>query len=323
MGAGSGQADISVCVVSYNARASLERCLRSLEAQGASPALDIWVVDNRSTDGSARLVADRFPGVHLVRNPRNLGFARAANQALRAARGRHFLLCNPDVVVPEGALAALLGILERTPGAGLLGCRQTTPEGEVLGSCGRFPGTATILLRSTALDKLLGRRASWRKRLALDYFVFPEATGPVDCVLGSLILARREAVEDVGLLDEDFFLYGEDLDWCLRMRLAGWAVVYTPEVSVVHEQGASAARRPARSLWLFHVAMYKFYRKHQRRRIPLPLRWLVPAGIAGKLALSLARHAAGTRAGQHIYRATKRQADDGTGASRDAPEDAG
>ena len=301
---GAGEVDISVCVVSYNARDALERCLRSLSTPETGPSMEIWVVDNHSRDGSADRVAEAFPEVHLIRNPRNLGFARAANQAMRSARGRYFLLCNPDVVVPVGTLDTLVGIMEKHPGTGLLGCRQTTPEGITLGSCGRFPGTAQILMRSVALDKLLGLSVHLRERLALDYFVFPDRTGPVDCVTGAFVLARRAAVEEVGLLDEDFFLYGEDLDWCLRMRLHGWEVTYTPEVSVVHEQGVSAESQPIRSLWLFHSAMYTFYRKHQRQRIPMLLRWTVPAGIGGKLLLSLVRHAAGVRPGQRIYRTT-------------------
>jgi len=263
------------------------------------------VVDNRSMDRSADRVAERFPGVRLIRNDRNLGFARAANQAMREARGRYFLLCNPDVVVPAGSLEALFRTMEASPRTGLLGCRQITPGGKTLGSCGRFPGTATILLRSLALDKILRRSDRLRLRFELDYFVFPETAGPVDCVIGAFLLARRTAVDEVGGLDEEFFLYGEDLDWCLRMRQQGWEVAYTPEVCVVHEQGASAGSNPVRSLWLFHVAMYKFYRKHQRQGIPFPLRWAVPAGIAGKLLLSLARHAAGTRPGQSIYRTTR------------------
>jgi len=251
------------------------------------------------------MVTERFPDVHLIRNQSNLGFARAANQAMRAGRGRFFLLCNPDVVVPDGTLEALVPIMEREAGAALLGCRQVTPDGGELGSCGRFPGPATILLRSLALDKLLGLNRRLRERLELDYFVFPEATGPVECIIGAFLLVRREAVEEVGMLDEDFFLYGEDLDWNLRMQNRGWQALYTPDVFVVHEQGVSAGSRPLRSLWHFHMAMYKFYRKHQRREIPLSLRWLVPAGIAGKLALALARHAAGTRAGGRIYRTTR------------------
>jgi GT2 family glycosyltransferase len=297
--------DLSVCVVSYNAREPLERCLASLRTGKGGPSLEICVVDNHSRDGSADRVAGRFPAVRLIRNGHNLGFARAANQAMQGARGRYLLLCNPDVVVPAGTLEALFRIMEASPRTGLLGCRQTTPDGKTLGSCGRFPGTATILLRSLALDKILRRSNRLRRRFELDYFVFPETAGPVDCVIGAFVLARRTAVEDVGGLDEDFFLYGEDLDWCLRMRQHGWEVAYTPEVCVVHEQGASAGSNPVRSLWLFHVAMYKFYRKHQRQGIPFPLRWAVPAGIAGKLLLSLARHAAGTRPGQSIYRTTR------------------
>ncbi len=301
----SGETDISVCVVNFNTGDALERCLASLEAPAGSLSMEICVVDNHSSDGSAERVAERFPDVRLIRNTDNLGFARAANQAMRAGHGRFFLLCNPDVAVPTGTLEALVPMMEKESRTALLGCRQVTPDGRELGSCGRFPGTATILLRSLALDKLLGLNRRLRERFELDYFVFPEDTGPVDCIIGAFLLVRREAVEDVGMLDEDFFLYGEDLDWNLRMRNRGWEVVYTPDLFVIHEQGVSAGSRPLRSLWLFHVAMYKFYRKHQRPGVPAPLRWIVPAGIAGKLVLSLARHAAGTRAGGRIYRTTR------------------
>lgn len=303
----SGQADLSVCVVNYNAGEAVERCIASLVGLAAAGFLEIWVVDNHSTDGSAERVAERFPEVRMIRNGKNLGFARAANQAMRAGGGKFFLLCNPDVVVPAGTVEALVSLLEREPRAALAGCRQFTPDGRELGCCGRLPGPATLLARSLALDKLLGRSRRLRERLALDYFVFPETGGPVECIIGAFLLARREAVEQVGGLDEAFFLYGEDLDWNVRMRRAGWQVLFTPEAFVVHEQGVSAGTRPLRSLWHFHAAMYRFYRKHQREGIPLPLRWVVPAGIAGKLVLALARHAAGTRPGGRIYRTTRRR----------------
>ena len=302
--------DISVCIVSYNARDSLETCLASMPLASHSPFFEICVVDNHSSDRSAEMVAHRFPDVMLIRNRNNLGFAKAANQAMRIGRGKYFLLANPDVIVPPGTLETLFRLMEKDRLIALSGCRQITPDGKILGSCGRFPKTSTLLLRSTALDKLLKKSRLLQKKFQLEYFVFPDETGPVDCITGAFILVRRSAIEDVGLLDEQFFLYGEDLDWNMRMRKRGWKVVYTPEASVIHKQGVSASTRPARSLLFFHIAMYKFYRKHQRHRVPPLLRWMVTVGITLKLFLALARHLSGTQGGDKIYRTTRDLTDD-------------
>lgn len=293
---------VSVCVVSFNAREPLRRFLESLSVVGPGVSLETCVVDNASSDGSADMVAARFPGVRLIRNRRNEGFARAANRAMGASPAPFHLLANPDIVLHAGSVEALLRIMEEDPGIGLLGCGLLDEAGNVLGACGPFPTTATLLLRSVALDKLLKRSEALRERFALEYFSFPETRQAVDCLLGAFLLARRTAVEQVGMLDERFFLYGEDMDWCRRMREAGWKTVHAPEVRVTHAQGKSAATMPYRSAWLFHQAMYKLYGKYHRDRLPLGLRWVIPAGIALKLGLAWGRHLAGLRSGASIYR---------------------
>ena len=300
----SGEKDVSICIVNYRTRDALNRLLASIPCRDPKISLEIWVVDNNSSDGSIEMVSRDFPEVNLIENPHNLGFAKAANQAMRASSGRYYLLSNPDVVVHENVMETMLDVMEKDPGIGILGCRLTDPQGRTLGSCGSFPKTSTLLFRSVALDKILKQNTRLREKYELDYCLFPEKRCRVDCVIGAFIMVRRSAVQEVGMLDEQFFLYGEDLDWCWRMREQGWKTSYIPDIHVTHEQGVSASLRPLRSIVHFHLAMLKFYRKHQKEQIPLLFRGLVPVGVSLKLVLSLIRHGLGIRSGARVYRTT-------------------
>ncbi len=255
---------LSVCVASWNVREHLERCLRSV-AENSGEEAETIVVDNASRDGSAEMVAELFPGVRLIANRRNRGFAAAVNQALAVARGRCLLLLNPDTVVRPGAFREMTDFFARRPGAGAAGCRLLEPDGRVQPSVRSFPTFASALERFTILGRLRLLPGVRRRYLREDFDY--RSPAEVDQVMGAALFLRREALEEVGFLDERFFLYFEEVDLCRRLKSAGWEIWYNPRAAVVHYGGASFEQAAGRSrLWLLESQL-KYFRKHRR---PLP-----------------------------------------------------
>jgi len=260
------QPDLSIVVVSWNTRALLERCLGAVAASlAAAPlAAETFVVDNGSSDGSPALVRERFPWVHLIANDRNRGFTAANNQALRLARGRHLLLLNSDAEPLGGALAALVRFLDEHPRAGACGPELLNPDGSHQSSRRRFPTLATALVESTTLQRFVpARHPLLRRYYALD---LPDhRAAPVDWVVGACLVVRRRAAEQVGLLDEGFFMYSEELDWCRRLRSAGWEVWYVPSARVVHHGGGSSGRDLLHRHRYFHESKCRYFAKYHGR----------------------------------------------------------
>ena len=223
----------SAIIVTYQSRDLIAPCLRALEGQ----ADEVIVVDNASTDGTRELVAEQFPTTRLIANHENRGFAFAINQGLISARGDYLLLLNPDTAVQPGEVAELSAALDAHPEIGLLGPQLRDARGSVVPSCTTTPTLRILLIRATALSYLLGTRAAQRRyEMASRDWNEP---GPVGVVSGACLMARREAVAQVGSFDESLFLYFEDDDWSLRMRRAGWQVWYWPRAVVTHLGHAS------------------------------------------------------------------------------------
>lgn len=293
-------AQVVVVVCNHNTRALLADCLASLAAGGAEGVdAEVWVVDNASTDGSAEMVRRSFPDARLVASTENLGYAAANNLALRAAGfadeptprdaspRRHVLLLNPDTVVPPGAIAALAAVLEDEPDVGIVGPRLLLPDGSLDRACRRaFPTPEVAFYRLSGLSRLLPRSPRFG-RYNMSYLPDGEPAD-VDSVVGACMLVRDAAVADTGLLDERFWMYGEDLDWALRVRAAGWRVVYRPHV-VVHHVKRAASRGSARARYEFQRAMWLFYRKHYAATTPPWLGGLVALGVALRGGPRLAR----------------------------------
>lgn len=252
--------EVTAVIVNYNGGVLLLRCLDSL-VQGTRVSLEIIVVDNDSRDGSAAAARARHPRIILIENRENVGFARASNQGMSRARGRRLLLVNPDVVVGDGAVDTLHAYLEAHPEVGMCGPRVLLPSGHLDRPCRRtFKTPATYLYKALGLTALFPRhRVFGRYYLGhLD----DRRTTDVDAVIGAFLMARRELVEAIGPLDERFFLYCEDEDWCLRAKRAGYKVLYVAEATVVHAKSASARQRPLRSLCHWHRAVFQFHRKN-------------------------------------------------------------
>ena len=276
--------ELEIVIVSYRSRLLVERCLRSLQDNPASRETRTWVVDNASRDGTVEAVRREFPEVQLVASPRNLGFAAANNLALRRTTAPYVLVLNPDTQVTPGALDRMLELMDAHPEVGIAGCRLERDDGTFDHAARRsFPTPLGALGHFTGLGRRDGAPAALAQYRAPDV-----AEGPVDAVNGAFMLIRREALDQVGLFDEGYWMYMEDLDLCYRFQQAGWTTWYEPAVTVVHTKGATSGRfRSSRLNYAFHYGMLRFYRKHYAgRRNPL-LNAAVYAGIAGKLALSL------------------------------------
>ncbi|HER43697.1 MAG TPA: glycosyltransferase family 2 protein, partial [Candidatus Eisenbacteria bacterium] len=216
--------DLSIIIVTHNSRSPVEKCIASIEEHPPSGSFEIIVVDNESGDGTPDMIAARFPSVRLIRSGANIGYSRGVNRGIRAAGGRHLLILNPDITVGEGSIDRLVDFLERTPDAGIAASKLVYPDGRLQHSCRRFYDFTVLLLRRTFLGRLFPNARILREHLMMDYD--HESARSVDWVIGACMLVRREAIERVGLLDERFFLYFEDLDWCYRTQKAGWKLYY-------------------------------------------------------------------------------------------------
>jgi N-acetylglucosaminyl-diphospho-decaprenol L-rhamnosyltransferase len=279
---------VDVAIVAYRCRDLIRECLLSLREHAPSRPTTVHVVDNDSRDGTAELVRDEFPEVKLVREPRNAGFAAATNRVIRETAGDYVLALNPDTKFVESTLDPLVDLMEAHPEIGICGCRLEREDGSFDHAAKRsFPTPLSALGHFTRV----GRRPNARGALAAYRAPSVEA-GPVDAVNGAFMLIRRRALDDVGLFDEGYWMYMEDLDLCYRFAEHGWTTWFEPSVRVVHMKGGSSGHpRPARLDVAFHYGMYRFYRKHYAATRAHALNGTVYVGIALKLAASLAASA--------------------------------
>ena len=269
--------ELTVVIVSHQTRADLRRCLRSIFGSTQDVRYEVWVVDNASTDGSAEMVERDFPRVRLVRSEENLGFARANNLVLRQARSEFVLLLNPDTIVHDRAFDEPIAFLRRTPEAGMVTCRLVKADGTLDLACRRsFPNAFDGFSRAVGLAQ-----AFPRSRLFARYnvtYLDENETYEVDAVNGAYMMVRRNAMEQVGLLDEDYFMYMEDLDWCHRFREHGWRIFYHPTTTVVHLKGQSGKQSSGPMIHAFFDSMELFCRKRYAVEQPA---WILSATCLG------------------------------------------
>ena len=252
---------LSVIIVNYKSRELLLECLASLAADAAGLEIEILVVDNDSRDGSAEAVARRFPAVRLLVNPDNRGYARAVNQGIATTGGPWVLIMNPDCLVRPGTLRALIGQLGGHSRCAIAAPRILNPDGSLEYSARASPDPFAFLFNRYSLLTRLFPRNRWSRRyLLLDWD--HASVRDVDWVSGACMMARREAIEEVGGMDEAFFMFNEDVDWCRRMKLAGWSVTYIPGAEVVHHVGASRGRVAPRVIVERHRGMIHYFHKH-------------------------------------------------------------
>ncbi len=292
--------DLAIVILNYNTAALLRDCLHSIAAGDHALRLSVTVVDNASSDGSAEMVRAEFPGVKLIANATNVGYSAGNNVAMRAfgfdrfppetaeRLPRYVLLLNPDTLLPPTALAEMVRFMDEHPQIGAAGPRVRRPDGSLDRACRRsFPTPEVSFYRMTGLSRLF---AGSRRFNAYNLEYLPEdAVHPVDSVVGAYMQVRREAILDAGLLDERFFMYGEDLDWAKRIKDAGWEVWYNGAVEITHVKEA-ASSQSSKSRIDFYEAMWLFYQKHYRAETGWLLDKSIMAGIVGKGSLDVARH---------------------------------
>ena len=275
---------LSIVIVNYNTRALLLRCLESVEAQiDDTRNVEVVVVDNRSSDGSADAVRENHPHVLLLANTRNEGYARAVNQGLRQARGEFIIILNADTELRAGALVKSLAFMDRQGDAGIAGCRLLNEDGSLQPSCEGFPGLWNVFCEAFFLDSLF----RWSPRfggLRMRFFKH-DRVRKVDRIMGAFMIVRRRLLEDVGYLDERFFFYSEEVDWCYRAWRAGWPIYFFPDAEVVHYGGASADPLAGEYFVEKHRNRYRFYRKYHGGLAGLSLRFTAAMGILLRLGV--------------------------------------
>ncbi len=252
--------DVSVIIVSWNARQHLEECLASVYESSAPSVPEVIVVDNASTDGSPEIVEARFPDVKLVRCRENLGFAKANNIGIKQSQRRHIALVNSDVKLVGQCLGTLATFLDQNPKVGLVGPRILNTDLTLQSSCRRFPNPWNNFCSAMGLTRLASRHKFFSGEHML-YFRHDQVR-PVDVLVGCFWMMRREAVETVGLLGEEFFIFAEDVDWCRRCWNAGWEIVFCPDAQAIHHRGGSSVNDPVRFAVEHHRAVLRYWRKH-------------------------------------------------------------
>lgn len=254
-------ADISFIIVNWNTRDLLLQCLASIEETMKDIAFDIWVVDNGSSDKSVEAAMEAFPGIYLIANDTNLGFAAAVNLALVRMQGSYALLLNTDATLTEGAVKVLYDHLEANPRVGMACGQLLNPDGSRQNSIANFPSLLALISNESLLRAIFPRRFPSKRQ---------DHTDPieVDSCIGACIMVRKEAIDQVGFLDERYFFFMEETDWAYRMKQAGWKIRFVPSARIYHAQGKSVANR-ADGRILFYRSRYAFFKKWQPGAYPL------------------------------------------------------
>lgn len=312
---------LDVVICNYNTVNLLRNCLKTVFASRTVFPFRVVVVDNGSTDFSAEMVQQEFlpyySNLLLIHSPENVGFSAGNNLALRRicplpedkvynplyvgakAQAKYLLLLNPDTEVPLSAFQKMFDFMEATPQAGVVGAKLIKANGELDWACRRsFPTPAVSLYRMLGLSKLFPTNQKFARYNLT--FLDPDTLYEVDSVCGAFMWMRGSALEQVGILDEAFFMYGEDLDWALRFKQQGWKVFYNPVTTVLHLKGESSKQRSSGAIFNFYHAMDVFYKKHYAKQTFFLLNWLILAGIWGKALLALAINATKPKAKRRV-----------------------
>lgn len=281
--------DLSIIILNYKTRDLTLACLQSVFSSATSYIYEVILIDNASNDGIIPAATEQYPQVVCIANTDNVGFSRANNQGIRIAKGRYVLLLNSDTIVQPDTLEVMLHFMDENPTVGASGCKIVLPDGSLDKACKRgFPTPSASFYYAFGFSKLFPKIPRFNQ-YQLGY-LSPDDEYPIDSLVGAFMLIRREAIEQVGMLDEEFFMYGEDIDWCYRIKEAGWVNYYYPHTQIVHHKGASSRRKPFKIIYEFHRAMILFHNKHYRKKYSWLTNAMVYAGVSLKFILSLARN---------------------------------
>ncbi len=277
---------VDVVLVNYNAGTLLFRCVDAVSQ--SLRVRSVLVCDNDSSDGSLDTIRQQFgyePRVEIHPNNANLGFGRACNIGYNLTQAPYILFINPDCIAQPASVERLLNVLEQHPEMGMVGPLILNPDGsEQAGARRTTPTVGRAFIKAFGLSRLAARFSGGPGDFNLDSTVLPTEPSDVDAISGACMLVRRSAIEQVGLFDEGYFMHCEDLDWCMRFRLAGWRVVFVPDAVVMHEKGVSSRSRPVFVEWHKHRGMARYYRKFFANRYPIVLMPVVLAGVWARFA---------------------------------------
>jgi GT2 family glycosyltransferase len=278
--------DLSIIIVNYNTKDLLKQTVDSVLNTTSKISYELIVVDNASRDGSTQMIKETYKEVILIENEDNLGFSKGNNIGIKRASGKYVLLLNSDTVVLDNCLQECFKYMEKNADIGALGCKVVLKNGELDHACKRgFPTPEASLYYLLKLDRMFPKSKKFGmydlKYLSVDDI------NDVDSLIGAFMMVRHEVIDKIGMLDENFFMYGEDIDWCFRIKEAGYRNVYYPRAGIIHYKGESSKKRRYMTIYEFHRAMYLFYNKHYYNKYNFVVRWLVYSGITIKLGFAL------------------------------------
>jgi GT2 family glycosyltransferase len=269
---------LSIVIVNFNAEHLLQRCLMSVFAETKRATFDVWVIDNNSSDASVQMVRRNFPKVGLIENRANAGFAIANNQAISKCTGNYILLLNPDTLILHNAIDRMVEFMDGNQAVGICGCKVLNEDGTLQLACRRsIPTPGVAFFRLTGLSKLFPN-----SKITAKYnltYLDPDIPHQVDAVSGAFLMIRKEVVNEIGLLDERFFMYGEELDWCLRAKKKGWKVMYCPDAEIIHYKGECSKFNHRKAAFEFYRSMYLFHKKHFAENYNPIINFIIYAGI--------------------------------------------
>ncbi|MBP7863499.1 glycosyltransferase family 2 protein [bacterium] len=276
---------VSIVIVNWKTPDLLVACIESIKKNDAGHAdFEFLIVDNNSQDGSVELLSKNFPDIFLLANDENLGFSIACNQVIPKAKGKYVLLLNPDTLVEDNAISRMAAFLDARKECGAVGPKVLNPDGTLQLACRRsFPSLESAFYRVTYLSHLFPNNKTFAKYNLTH--ADPDKELEVDALSGSCMMVRKEIIDRIGLLDEDIFMFGEDIDWCWRVKEDGYSVIYFPQSVVYHIHGASSRLRPIGATINLHKGMEVFYRKHYAKQYWAPINLLVYAAIWARAAL--------------------------------------
>lgn len=276
---------LSIVIVNYNAEKLLQRCLMSVYAETKRDPFDVWVVDNNSTDTSVLMVRQNFPQVNVIENKENVGFARANNQAIAKCTGDYILILNPDTLILQNAPEKIVNFMGENPTVGICGCKVLNEDRTLQLACRRsIPTPRAAFFRLSGLSRLFPN-----SKITAKYnltYLNPNKAHEVDAVSGAFLMIRRKVVDNIGKLDERFFMYGEELDWCFRAKKAGWKVMYYPNVEIIHYKGECSKSNSRKATFEFYRSMYLFHKKHFAENYNPVINIIIYAGILLKALMS-------------------------------------
>jgi GT2 family glycosyltransferase len=254
--------DISIVIVTWNSEEFIRNCLDSIYLLRDRVRCEIIVVDNASSDETAKIIREFYPEVNLIENKTNSGYAKANNQGIEQARGRYVLLLNPDTQLLDHSLSSMYEFMEGNPRIGALGPKLLNPDRSTQPSCREFPRFSTMIWEFTGLSRVFPKSrifGRWR----MGYFAFDQPR-EVNQPMASCLMLKKETLEQVGFFDDDFSMFFNDVDLCYRIKNAGWEIYFHPDAQVIHHKGGSTRKVKRKMIWLSHLAFYRFFRKHRK-----------------------------------------------------------